>query len=157
MMTYIKENRGFLVTMLCLVAIIGALVFTLIHQSNEFGRQEALIEQLTLEDPKWDEELKAARAAKKEADAVKTAAEKAKKNADRELTKLDKELKNLQASLEAEQATNEAAAAALDNLAQLMAQPDADPAQVLTEMEAALTALGGTMPATETEGEGTEE
>lgn len=157
MMDYIKKNRGFLLTMVCLVLIIGCLVFTLVKQNSEFGRQEQLIEQLTLEDPQWEEELKAARTLKKEADAVQKASEKAKKNADRDLPKREKELTKALENLEAEKAANDAGAAALEALAQLMVQPDADQAQLLNQMEAALTALGGTMPATETEGEGTEE
>lgn len=157
MMDYIKKNRGFLLTMVCLVVIIGLLVFTIVKQSSEFGRQEELIEQLKLQDPQLEEELKAARALKKEADGVQKTSEKAKKAADRSLTSLEKEVKKLQESLENEKATNAAAAAALEKLAQVLAQPDVDQAQLLTEMEAALTALGGTMPATGTEGEGTEE
>lgn len=157
MMDYIKKNRGFLLTMVCLVLIIGCLVFTLVKQNSEFGRQEQLIERLTLEDPQWKEELNAARALKKEADKVQKDAEKAMKKADRDLPKVEKELTKALESLETEKAANDAAAASLEALAQLMAQPDADQAQLLNQMEAALTALGGTMPATETEGEGTEE
>lgn len=157
MMEYIKKNRGFLLTMVCLVLIIGLLVFTIVKQNSEFGRQEELIEQLQLQDPQLEEELKAARALKKEADKVQKDAEKARKTADRDLPKFEKELVKLQESLEKEKATNAAAAAALEKLAQVMAQPDVDQAQLLTEMEAALTALGGTMPTNETEGEGTEE
>lgn len=157
MMNFIKKNRRFILTMAILVAIIAVLGLKLGQQTSNLEAQKENIVRLQEEVPRKKEEKNAALKAQKAAESDLKKADKAKKDAKKAADKLDKELKTVQQAAQQNETAQADSLTALKNVLAMLAQEEpVDQDLLMAELETALTALGGTMPGTETVEEGTE-
>lgn len=157
MKKFIKDHRRFLLTMVILIAIIAALGLKVVPQKRQVGELRANIESLEAELSVKKAEKEAAIAAMNAAKEANKTAKKAQSDAKKAADKLAKDLKAVQQEVQQNEAAQADSLTALNNALALLAQEaPVDQEQLMAELEAALTALGGTMPGTEMEGEGTE-
>lgn len=157
MKKFIKDHRRFLLTMVILIAIIAALGLKVVPQKRQVGELRANIESLEAELSVKKAEKEAAIAAMNAAKEANKTAKKAQSDAKKAADKLAKDLKAVQQEVQQNEAAQADSLTALNNALALLAQDaPVDQDQLMAELETALTALGGTMPGTEMEGEGTE-
>lgn len=157
MKNFIKNNRRFIVSIVCLLAVALAMGLKNIQQINQLEAQKENIIRLEEEVPRKKEEKKAALKDQKAAEKAMEAANKAKKKAKTAADKLAKTLTTVEQEIQQNEAAQAESLTALNNVLDMLNGAEtADPDQLLAELEKALTALGGTMPGTATEEGGTE-
>lgn len=157
MMQFIKNHRHFILTMVIMVAVIAALGLKVVQQRAQVDELQNNITALEAEFEVKKAAKDAAIAAMNQAKEDNKVAKKAQSDAKKAADALAKELKTVQAELQkSETAQTESLAALNSTLDMLAADAAVDPQALQAALETAVTALGGTMPGADTEGEGTE-